>query len=215
MVRKRAPGGGRKPSPHTPRAQLTVRMPDDLRKQLERSVARRKNGHGWTLTDELVHRLQRSFNRERDERRDPAARALCYLLAEVISFVNAERNDPTELVIRDGNAEFAPNSGWRSDPFSFRTIRLAFDLILDALQPAGEIRPPRTAEQPIDAARILGERFPIPAHSPEDLARSVRDIILFLLAREPSEFEGSRFQERQWGISQSAQALRLKQGTKS
>jgi len=212
MVRKREPGGGRKPSPHTPRAQLTVRMPDDLRKQLERSVARRKNGHGWTLTDELVHRLQRSFNRERDERRDPAARALCYLLAEVISFVNAERNDPTELVIRDGNAEFVPNSGWRSDPFYFRAIRLAFDLILNALQPPGEMRPPRTAEQPLDGeVRILGERFPIPAHTPEDLARSVRDLILFQLAREPHEFAS---QERPLAMSQAARALQLKQGTK-
>src|SRR5262249_4352217 len=189
MIRKRAVGGGRKPSPLTPRAQLTVRMPEDLRKQLELSAARRKNGHGWTLTDELVHRLQRSFERERIENRDPAARALGYLLAEVISFVNSTRHDPTELVIRDGDAEFVPNSGWRSDPFYFRAIRLAFDLILDALQPTGEIRPPRTAEQPLDGeVHMLGEIFPIPAHTPEDLARSVRDIILFQLAREPHEF---------------------------
>jgi hypothetical protein len=90
-------------------------------------------------------------------------------------------------------------------------------LILDALQPAGEMRPPRTAEQPLDGeVHILGEKFPIPAHTPEDLARSVRDIILFQLARKPSEFyEGSSRREVHWTMSQAAQALRLKQGTKS
>jgi hypothetical protein len=192
-------------------------MPPDLREQLELSAAHR-NGGGWTLTQELLHRLQRSLDRERDEKRDPAARALCYLLAEIISFVAVTKPPFGGLVTNplDGDTKFFPNSNWRSDPFTFHAIRLAFDLILDALQPPGEMRPPRTAEQPLDSTiHILGQRFPIPAHTPEDLARSVRDFILFRLAREPSEFyEGSRSREGQLAMSQAAQALRLEQGTK-
>ena len=218
MKRKRAPGGGRKPSGPFAKnaAQLTIRMPADMRKQLERSAAYRRNGAGWKLTQEMLYRLQRSFDREQDEKRDPAARALGYLLAEVISFVASTKRPFGELVTRDGDTKFFPNSNWRSDPFAFHAIRLAFNLILDALQPTGAMRPPRTAEQPLDGeAWILGERFPIPANTPEALAKSIRDIILFRLAREPSEFaEGSRSREGQWVMSQAAQALRLKRGTK-
>src|SRR6516165_455129 len=55
MARKRAPGGGRKPKGAAPmRSQLTIRMPDDLRTELE--AAARKRGHN--LTDELLWRLR-------------------------------------------------------------------------------------------------------------------------------------------------------------
>jgi hypothetical protein len=189
-------------------------MPPDLRKQLESSAADR-NGGGWTLTQELLHRLQRSLDRERDEKRDPAARALCYLLAEIISFVAVETGHGGELVTNrvTGDAKIIPNSNWRSDPFTFHAVRLAFDLILDALQPAGEMQPPGNPNR--GEIHILGERFPIPAHTPEDLARSVRDYLLFRLAREPREFHEAVRGQREWAMSQAAQALRLKQGTKS
>ena len=75
MARKRAPGGGRKPKgPVAARSQLTVRMPDDLRAELE-AAARRRNRN---LTDELIGRIRVSFAREHEQKRDPATRALLF-----------------------------------------------------------------------------------------------------------------------------------------
>ena len=75
MARKRAPGGGRKPKgPVAARSQLTVRMPDELRAELE-AAARRRNRN---LTDELIGRIRGSFAREHEQKRDPATRALLF-----------------------------------------------------------------------------------------------------------------------------------------
>src|SRR6516165_8156849 len=84
MAQKRAPGGGRKPiGRSSARAQLSVRMPDDLRTELEAAAAAR----GHSLTQEMIGRLRESLARERIDRQDPAMRALCFLfqnLAESI-----------------------------------------------------------------------------------------------------------------------------------
>jgi hypothetical protein len=204
MKRKRAPGAGRKPTgPFAQNAaQLTIRMPTDMRKQLAVSAARRQNGAGWSLSQELLYRLQHSFDRERDERRDPANRALSYILAEIISFV--------------AGAAGAPYSEWRSDPFAFRTIKLAFALVLDALEPKGKIRAPRTKDQPIlGDTFIRGSHFEIPGNTPEEMARSVRDVILFELARESNEPlapDKTRTQQAELAMLQAARALLLKKG---
>ncbi len=197
--RERAPGGGRKPSGPFAKndAQLTIRMPADMRKQLELSAGRRLDGKGWKLTQELLYRLQRSFDRERDERRDPAMRALGYILAEVIAYA----------------AALSGTEQWRADPFAFRTAKLAFTSILDALEPKGKIRPPAITNQPIlGDAYIRGERFEIPGNTPEALARSIRDIILFRLAKETNEPSAPGFtQQGELAMSQAARAL-LKKG---
>jgi hypothetical protein len=180
MVRRRAAGGGRKPRGEFSRlaSTLSIRMPADMRARLEASAARRQNGNGWVLTQEILHRLQRSFDREREEQRDPASRALCYLLAQVIATA------ATSVRPRD----------WRSDPFAFRAIKLAFAQILDALEPPGEIRAPSPTE---DTAKLFGKedpfaglsiwgvpgsnRFIVGGSTPEDLARFTRDVILMRL----------------------------------
>ena len=130
---KRAPGAGRKPKGNFSRLSsvLTVRMPDQMRKRLAAAAKKRPAG-GWSVSQELLHRVQRSFDRERDERRDPATRALCYLLAEVISMATT----------------VLPNRDWRSDPFVFRSISLAFTQLLAALEPEGDIQPPPLEDEP-------------------------------------------------------------------
>src|SRR5437868_5676678 len=112
MPRKRAPGGGRKPSPYTPRAQLTIRMPDDMREQLEAAA----NQRDWSLTDELLLRLRVSFGREREERREPAMRALCFLMAELAGHIvgPAAARGKSELALYD----------WRSDAFFYRAFKI-------------------------------------------------------------------------------------------
>src|SRR5262249_44732506 len=125
MARKRAPGGGRKRSPLTPRAQLTVRMPDDLRAQLV--AAARQHGGDWTLTDELVGRIRASFIREREQDRDPAMRALCFLVSQLA------RNIP-------GPGRRVPTAAWRSDPFFYEAFKIAVGQLLNALAPPGRAK---------------------------------------------------------------------------
>jgi hypothetical protein len=216
MARKRAPGGGRKPRGAFSQlaATLSIRMPADMRAKLEASAARRP-GKGWVLTQEILHRLQRTFDRERDERRDPASRALCYLLAQVIATV-ALNVKPRE---------------WRSDPFAFRTMKLAFNQILDALEPPGEIKAPNPTEDkesPFAALPI----FPIWAvpgtglfatniggSTPEEMARFTRDVILMRLAEPevlPAPFSiTSSQQDFEFAMSDARRHLEIKKEPKS
>jgi Arc-like DNA binding domain len=128
--RKRAPGGGRKPKGDfseltTP---LTIRMPGEMRKELEAAA---KKGCK-SVTQELLRRLQNSFNRDRKKSRDPALQAICYLIAELAEGVT----NPAPMHV----ANMRPL--WRSDPFLFRAFKLAVGKLLDALEPAGEIKSP-------------------------------------------------------------------------
>jgi hypothetical protein len=207
MARKRAPGAGKKPRGEYAglAATLSIRMPADMRAGLERSAAKRRQG-GWSLTQEILWRLQRSFDRERDERRDPASRALCYLLAEVISAV-------------------APNTAgpnWRSDPFAFRAIKLAFGQILDALEPKGEIRTPsdlwiHPGAMPMRTALSYGG-------TPEQMAHFICDVMLMRMRQdayeEPPEANQeamatisptSTQKEFEFGMSAAVRALKLKE----
>jgi hypothetical protein len=157
---------------------LSFRLPVRMKEQLAASAARRPRG-GWSLTQELLFRLAQTFGKERDARRDPAARALCYLLAEVITSVafNVRPRD------------------WRSDRFAFQTVRLAFNYLLDTLEPPGEIRAPdRTDEGNPFAAlgrlwAVPGDtRFEIVQHqTPEDMARFISHVLLSRLAEETVE----------------------------
>jgi plasmid stability protein len=157
MARKRAPGGGRKPGPNTPRAQLTIRMPDDLRAELEATAAK----HGHTLTQEMLRRLRVSL---REDARDPATRSLCYLLSVTANQAGADR-----IPRRRGQ----PKKPWTHDPFVFKAFRLAFDKLLGAHQPSGELRPPwGDASEPFD--------------TPESTADfAVRYLLVVLMAGAP------------------------------
>jgi hypothetical protein len=122
MARKRAPGGGRKPvGPTAARAQLSVRMPDDLRAELEASAAKR----GRSLTQEMLWRLRVSLNRERIDRQDQVMRAYCFLFTDL-----AEK------------LHFRQEGKWHRNPFTFRAFKLAVGKLLDALDPPGEAKSP-------------------------------------------------------------------------
>jgi hypothetical protein len=105
-------------------------MPAELRAEL--AAAAKESGR--VLSQELLRRLQDSFYRDRDRKRDPALRALCYLLAEIVEIVSSW--SPPEL-----------RRQWQSDPFVFRAAKLAFSKLLDMLEPKGEIRPRFTEQQ--------------------------------------------------------------------
>jgi Arc-like DNA binding domain len=121
--RKRAPGGGRKPKGETSqlREQLSLRMPTDMRRQLE--AARRESGRSFT--QELLTRLRRSLDEDRKNYRDPATKALCFLFSELADYIHHGTPD------------------WRSDPFLFKSFKLGVAKLLDNLpEPAGKLETP-------------------------------------------------------------------------
>jgi hypothetical protein len=145
-------------------------MPNDVRAELE-AAARRRNRN---LTDELIGRLRVSFAKEHEQKRDPATRALLFLISQVAEQVHM--NSPIE---------------WHQNPFMFRAFKLAVARLLDALEPSGKIQSPwkDVGKAYFEVAR--GERekpAPLLAHwfadahqTPEKTAVGVADAILRLL----------------------------------
>jgi hypothetical protein len=151
-TRKRAPGGGRKPKGEfaglsTP---LSIRMPPEMRAQLE--AAARKSGR--SISQELLTRLNDALKKDRNKAADPAMRALCFLFSSLAYSVHWNM----------------PN--WRSDPYLFRAIKIGICKLLDALEPTGEMKLPdfwrAYAEMPI-AEGVSGN---------EKMMKAVRDSIL-------------------------------------
>jgi hypothetical protein len=126
MKRKRAPGGGRK-AKAGPTSSLTIRIPDDMRERLESEAEKRND----SVAAVLLWHLRQSFNHETDKQRDPAMRALCFVIAQLANDVVGMHSH--------GKPEFS----WRFDPFFFRAFKIAVAKILDALEPKGEIREPK------------------------------------------------------------------------
>jgi hypothetical protein len=170
MARKRAPGGGRKPKGPVPaRSQLTVRMPDDVRAELE-AAARRRNRN---LTDEVIGRIRASFVRDYEQKRDPATRALLFLISQLAEQIHM--NSPIE---------------WHQNPFMFKAFKLAVARLLDALEPSGKVQSPmaEVARGYLEVARGTKEKpAPVLAQSqwfgdahetPEKTAMVVADGIL-------------------------------------
>jgi hypothetical protein len=126
MARKRAPGGGRKPIGAFPAStQLSIRMPDNIRVELEAAAKKR----GWSLTQELLWRLRVSLSRGREDRRDAALRAIFFLITQMA----------TQSLYTDTRGRGKP---WYQDPFTFRAFKLAVAKLLDGLEPRGEISIP-------------------------------------------------------------------------
>jgi hypothetical protein len=166
MARKRAPGGGRKPKGAAPmRSQLTIRMPDDLRAELE--AAARKRGHN--LTDELLWRLRLSFAKEREQRRDPAMRALTFLIGELAENIH--------LGLRIFRMK------WHKNPFMFQALKLGTTKMLDAIAPPGEIESPykdmpKASGKSADSINRSLQNIANRLRTPEDAAQEAADTVL-------------------------------------
>jgi hypothetical protein len=181
-----------------------------MKAQLAASAARRDRGRGWSVTQEILRRIYDAFRKEREDRRDRPARSLSYLLAETIS---AARHN------------ISPD--WRSDPFAYRTVRLAFDRVLDKLAPPGEIRPPARRSKAAHGMEPLalpgsGSFFLWDEEgeiTPEKMAHMISDLVLAALARPPlTEVDPSwgpmnREQEDfEYGMSDARRGLQIGKG---
>jgi hypothetical protein len=120
--RRRAPGGGRKPKGrfvgNTER--INVRYTPAIKTRLE--IAAAKNGR--SLPQEIQERLERTFNEDAYESRDPAMTALIYMVERAANeFVR-------------GGKKGLP--AWRIDPAEFEGFKAAIGNMLERLRPTGE-----------------------------------------------------------------------------
>ena len=127
--RKRAPGGGRKPQGEFDRltSLFSLRMPEDLREQIKVAAEESRR----SVSQEVIKRLNDSFGVSRDKGRDPAVRAICFLIAEIA--------DEIRWVMEAGQH-------WDADPFLFRAFKIGVTKLLDGLEPRGEMKSPRVDE---------------------------------------------------------------------
>src|SRR5262249_36041983 len=144
MKRKRAPGGGRK-ARAGPTSSLTSRIPDDMRKQLEREAAEK----AVNVSDRLLWHLRRSFNRQREEERHPALPGLLVLIGRLAETV-AGGEYMTEKDVRS-----RLRREWRTDLFQFRAFKSAVKKLLDTLE-----EPPESSSQMTEEER---EKFALEA----------------------------------------------------
>jgi len=182
MKRKRAPGGGRKPKVGFSTSSLTIRIPDDLRKQLESEATTTHD----SIAQRLLWHLRQSMSRQRDKDRDPAMRGLCFLIAQLAHHITGPH-------LTDGKRELSLYD-WRSDPFFYRAFKLAVGQLLDALEPPGPIRSYEV--KPID----LTDRDPHLRHyvesfkSPEAKAQYVVEYVLAAFRQIPALSDQEREQ---------------------
>src|SRR5262245_17660810 len=121
MKRKRAPGGGRKPKGEFSQlsSTLTIRIPDDMRKQLEDEAAAK----GDSMAQRLLCHLRQSFNRERDKKRDPALQGLLLMIANIAEVLSHLEGPKSEF-----------GTYWLTNWFTFRAFKVAAHHLLEALE---------------------------------------------------------------------------------
>ncbi len=148
MKRKRAPGAGRK-AKAGPTSSLTFRIPDDMRKQLEREAAEK----AATVSDRLQWHLRRSFNRQHEEERDPALLGLLVLIARLAEDAAGGEYVPDKYFRSRLRRE------WRTDLFQFRSFKFAVKKLLDTLEEPPESSSQMTEEQREKFALEAAEHF--------------------------------------------------------
>jgi hypothetical protein len=157
--RKRAPGGGRKRLGPSVARNLTIRIDDELRERLEVEVGKRaQRRRNWNLSQEILMRLNQSLSREQERSHDPATRALTFLISNVAELIHLG------LPLK-----------WHQNPFMFRAFKLAVGMVLDTIEPSGEMQTPYEAlrKNPEVPKWFIDEY-----RTPETAALSVANVIM-------------------------------------
>ena len=196
--RQRAPGGGRKPQGEFRNltAVMSLRMPQDLRDQLEgaRRASRR------TLSQELIARASASFERDRNQSRDRALRAFCFLFSELVQAI-CPRDFPDKRI-----------PDWRFDPWLFQAFRLAVAKLLGRFQPSGEMKLPEFWQIIRDESDIEG--FPPMKKEREQMTHSPDAMADYAVHRVLSDFADPRQVgrwHREWKRSEEASEPSVRQ----
>jgi hypothetical protein len=122
-VRKRAPGGGRKPKGPMKgkQAAFSTRITLETRQAMEAEADRTRQ----SVSQVAEHLLILGVKAKRDRERDDPMRALCFLI--------------DQLAISVSNST---QGAWRENPFLFEALRLAIPALMARLAPPGDMQSP-------------------------------------------------------------------------
>ena len=147
-ARKRRPGGGRKPAGdiHGKIETFSTRISRETRQALD-DEARRS---GQSVSQVAERLLILGLKTKRDREKDDPMRALSFLIDQLAITVSAYPAGGAAL-------------NWRTNPFIFKSLRLAIYGLMKRLAPPGEIRAPAPSAQ-------LASISSLPFTSPRDRA---------------------------------------------
>ena len=222
----RAPGGGRKPLGEFARLgrPISVRMPEEMRKDLERAAAE----SGRSVTQELLRRVQNSFYRDRERERDPALYALLFMIGQLAEHI-AQTADLRGLIPAKHRA--ALGSRWRTDRFLFKAFKFAVPYLLNQLdEPSGKLESPvtpndikrqsdsfaedhnpklaRLAKKQIKSPEAYGEIEIINLWSRANRPDDVNELTLQQIKEELPQI-ASAWKREMYGLAQARRALEL------
>jgi hypothetical protein len=141
-IRKRRPGGGRKPKgPIRAKSEVfTTRITPDTRASIEAEAKR----SGQSISQVAERLLMAGLESKKRSDNYRSLRAFCFL-------VESLGKDASSLgllgIERDALARMQEN--WRTSPFRYRAFRLAVNQLLDLLQPQGKMESPLLAVDPV------------------------------------------------------------------
>lgn len=194
-IRKRRPGGGRKPqgSIRGKTATFSTRVTAETRRALEREAA----ATGQSISQAAERLMQEAIGARRRRRGNNPMRALLFLIEQLALGVGGgqwlDLNDPafTATAEQKVSAERSVNA-WRHVPFKFRAFEIAVAKLLNAMRPKGAVRPPLSEALIEKVARKNGWDVTDPAlletmkannRSPENLASYVATNVWIQLNR--------------------------------
>jgi hypothetical protein len=139
MVRRRAPGGGRKPRGEGAAIHFNSRIAPEVRRRLEIDAAR----NGRSLSHEIEVRLADSVRVAPQP--DEPTRAFAYLIGELATILRVAERLPQEAAF-----------DWTRSRFDFEAFRYAVLHLLERLAPVGEAEHGRYPlfESPEQAGRV-------------------------------------------------------------
>jgi hypothetical protein len=175
MVKRRKPGGGRKPNPNK-KVMFSTRLEPHVMAALKAGAE--KWGAGKNVSAFTERLISDGLQDLEYKARDPALRGLIYFIAQLAEKISGP------VVLRRLSKEFQSTSEayyggatnasdlWRTDPFHFIAFKVAVKKLLDALEePPGEIRSPIPGAER-QKARFgtdeLGERMRKGLSTPEE-----------------------------------------------
>jgi hypothetical protein len=145
VAKKRKPGGGRKPKPDK-KVMFSLRLDPSVLANLRAAAKKWPGKNVSTFTEYLIDRALRE---REEEERDPALRALLYLIGQLADHITGAVTPDIPMWVR---------SGWRRSLFQFRALKVAVHKLLDDLEePPG---PLWKVEEAVEYAKKKGAEFP-------------------------------------------------------
>jgi hypothetical protein len=172
MVKKRKPGGGRKPNPNK-RLMFSTRLEPQTMAALKAGA---ETFPGKSISAFAEFLIDRGLREREQEERDPALRALLFLIGKLAENITGV------IHITDKGTRLRYKRKWHSDQFYFRAFKVAVGELLNAM----EEPPPMIPEK---------ERLEVVAETAEEIASPELAKLFIDVNKSPGAYGAYAFME--------------------